>query len=156
MLHADIKQPFDCLHPKLLRTALLALGVHPRLIAALLFECCGNTFWPNFFGVELSTGIPFSRAVPQGGTESPQCWNIILAILVTALAVYWQEQSLGFNIDGAWITHYFWADNLVLVSGSQANIHLMLTQLTRRIREWGLDRKQGSLQILSPQLVHPM
>ena len=50
------------------------------------------------------------------------------------------------NIDGAWITHYFGADNLVLVSASQANVHMMLIQLTRRIREWGLDWKMGSLQ----------
>ena len=130
ILNADIQAAFDFMRPELVRKALRAALVHPRIIAAMMRENAFLIAHPEFQGVQLEEPILFNRCARQGGVESAYEWNCVVCLLLQDLVPAWLEKGWGVNIGGRLHTHVVWADNFWLLASSAESLQKMFQSLT--------------------------
>ena len=126
ILQVDVKSTFDCVGWFVLRAALVAKGVHPVVIAAILEMCCPLTVHPDFADLPFARAVQFCTAIPQGGAEGPRLWNLVWAFLTAPLTPLWAKEGWAVNIAGFVLSHVFFADNVFLISSNKARLQVMV------------------------------
>ncbi|KAH7712851.1 hypothetical protein AAVH_19800 [Aphelenchoides avenae] len=129
------EKAFDTIETNAVLNALEAQGVHRRYIDILedVYDECDTHI--TLFDKPIT--IPIRRGVRQGDTISPKLFTAALEMIFRDLR--WEERrSAGINIDGKRLTHLRFADDIVLVGSSRADVQKRLEELNERSNAVGL------------------
>ena len=97
VLQADVKKAFDNLHPKYIAKALERRGIPADLIASFLDESSNLQCAPEFEDLDIPK-CKFTKAIRQGGLESPYGWNEVMRDILAVLQLRWREEGLGIDL----------------------------------------------------------
>lgn len=89
--------------------------------------------------------IPIKRGVRQGDTISPKLFTLALENVFKKLS--WENR--GIRIDGSYLSHLRFADDLVLISSDVNELEQMLQELDRASKEIGLKMNEKKTKIMS-------
>ena len=150
VISADIATAFDDMkHPEMARS-LLARGVHPRLVHAVMMEYMDLRARVKLADADPTDFFSYSKAGGQGGVETPEVFNIMMEALASPVVESWSQRGFGFTIDATnFVTHAVWADNWFLFAKSEEEARIMTDELTRAVYEKGFRWKPSSLECLT-------
>lgn len=94
--------------------------------------------------------IRIGRGVRQGDTISPKLFTLALENIFKTL----QWKNKGINVDGSYLNHLRFADDIVLVSGNLQELSVMLTQLNDALRKVGLKMNIPKTKIINNTTEH--
>ncbi|KAH7706674.1 hypothetical protein AAVH_26088 [Aphelenchoides avenae] len=135
LIFVDYEKAFDTVETNAVLNALEAQGVHRRYIDTLedIYEKCDTEI--TLFDKPIK--IPIRRGVRQGDTISPKLFTAALEMIFRELR--WDERrNAGINIDGRRLTHLRFADDIVLVGSSRADVQQRLEELNEQSKAVGL------------------
>lgn len=89
--------------------------------------------------------IKVTRGVRQGDTISPKLFTLALEDVFRTL----DWESKGLNIDGRYLSHLRFADDVVLISSSVKELETMLTQLQQASLRIGLKINTNKTKIMT-------
>ncbi|KAG6440870.1 hypothetical protein O3G_MSEX001526 [Manduca sexta] len=95
--------------------------------------------------------IPLQRGVRQGDVISPK---LVTAALENAFKLF-QWKGFGININGEYITHLRFADDIVVLAESLEDLSTMLEDLNRVSQQVGLKMNMDKTKIMSNVHVVP-
>ena len=95
----DVEQAFDKLSHENVAEALLARRVHPKFIAAYLFELSEVSGAIRIPGARLSDPFPYNCGAKMGGVEGPDHFNQVVDLALAPVAARWTENGQGFRLD---------------------------------------------------------
>ena len=147
----DVKTAFDCMDHGLIARALRWRGVHPGTIFNIMRELSFVEARMSLPGCDPTEYFKFLRGGKQGGVDTPDIFTVVMEFVLGNSVHAWERQGLGFGCDagdGSSITHFIWADNIFLVSGSARGLQAMIDDATHSLYESGLAWKPSSLQYL--------
>lgn len=90
--------------------------------------------------------IPIQRGVRQGDSISPKLFTLALEDVFKKLS--WQQK--GVNIDGRYLNHLRFADDIVLMSTNAGELSSMLLDLKEASQIVGLEMNLQKTKIMSP------
>ncbi|KAH7666357.1 hypothetical protein AAVH_43283, partial [Aphelenchoides avenae] len=135
LVFVDYEKAFDTVETNAVLNALEAQGVHRRYIDLLedVYDDCDTQI--TLFDKPIK--IPIRRGVRQGDTISPKLFTAALEMIFRKLK--WEERrNAGINIDGRRLTHLRFADDIVLVGSSRADVQQRLEELNEKSKAVGL------------------
>ncbi|XP_030760917.1 uncharacterized protein LOC115886027 [Sitophilus oryzae] len=94
---------------------------------------------------ETTGKIEVGRGVRQGDTISPKLFTAVLEYAMKSLS--WKNR--GINIDGEWLTHLRFTDDIVLVSDNIGDSKQMLEELVQASLKVGLRINTSKTQIMT-------
>ena len=127
----DVLAAFDNLSPEVAAASLASARVHPRIIAAILYELVALSCSPEFADLTCQERVNFNRCVRQGGVESPYLWNTTMYAVLDELVPSWEARGWGIFWGTRWFTHLVWADNIWLLSRDLRSMQHMIDELSR-------------------------
>lgn len=95
--------------------------------------------------------IPLKKGVRQGDTISPKLFTLALEDVFKKLE--WSKK--GINIDGRYLNHLRFADDIVLISNNLEELREMLTELKTASEEIGLKMNMGKTKIMTTNEIAP-
>eukprot|EP00959_Pyramimonas_sp_CCMP1952_P066201 1382087-Pyramimonas_sp.AAC.1 len=79
---------------RLVVPALLAWGLHPQLVRAIMRENMGGLLHPIFPGMATDgIEINFNRSGRQGGAETTSAWNSAMHLVLKDLHAQWLSRG---------------------------------------------------------------
>ena len=78
------------------------------------------------------------RGVPQGAPESPFVFILVTEMALASLHDSWAERGLGYLIDGLWLPEVAYADDVVLLAMSTADLQTTLLEVEQVFAAVGL------------------
>ncbi|KAH7695018.1 reverse transcriptase [Aphelenchoides avenae] len=135
LVFVDYEKAFDTVETNAVLNALEAQGVHRLYIDVLedIYED-GETLITLF---DKPIRIPIRRGVRQGDTISPKLFTAALEMIFRELR--WDERrNAGITIDGRHLTHLRFADDIVLIGNSRADVQRRLEELNEKSGAVGL------------------
>lgn len=129
----DYQKAFDTLLHPIIWEALLSQGVELDYIQVLK-----NIYDNNTSRVKLETTGPLieiKRGVRQGDPISPTIFIAVLESVFRNLS--WKK--VGININGRYLSHFRFADDIVLLSENTNQLQMMITTLHEESRKVGLE-----------------
>ncbi len=110
---ADIASAFDSIGITEIEHVLSFWHVHPRVVAALLYELHDLSCEACLADVFTRRRILFNACIRQGGSESPWLWNAVVRYAFVKARPLWQMQDAGILLaNGVVLTHIGWSDNV--------------------------------------------
>ena len=108
-----IKSAFDNAHPRHMSWAFLDMGVHPKLVAAMVYEQAGMRIQLEFEHLDMSSqeAIRMSACIAQGGVHSTYSWNALIGYIMQLMLPGWFSKKFGVELNDSFITHAVWSDN---------------------------------------------
>lgn len=137
MAQLDLKKAFDHVDHRAAFDAMKLQGVSMHSMA-LIAQIWHQSVIKVKLGCVISEDVPLHRGLPQGAPESPLIFTMIVEMLVRRLEAKWRQMGLGYKIDGLWIFCICYADDLVLLAGSVAQLEVMVKDIVQAFREIGL------------------
>ncbi|KAH7699433.1 protein F43G9.7 [Aphelenchoides avenae] len=135
VVFVDYEKAFDSVEMNAVWNALDEQGVDPRYVRLLEEANEGCTTDITLFDDPVR--IPIRRGVRQGDTISPKLFTA--ALESTFRELNWEADGrAGVSIDGKRITHLRFADDIVLIGTTFADVQRRLTQLNDRSKSRGL------------------
>ena len=126
----DIAKAYDSVCRELLYTKLRYLGFGGRVVSIIR-----SMYYNDSVRISLESGVSeplyFTQGVKQGCSLSPLLFSLYIAQLGTAL----HRSKLGINIGAELITALFFADDLVLISGTPKTGMIKLLKLVNNFCE---------------------
>ena len=94
---SDIEAAFDNAHTRHVSWALLDMGVHPKLVAAMVYEQAGMHIQPEFEHLDMSSqeAIRMSACIAQGGVHSTYRWNALIGYIMQLMLPGWSSKQFG-------------------------------------------------------------
>jgi hypothetical protein len=129
----DFEKAFDSVEMNGLWSALQEQGVHCRIIQLFrsIYENAKSEFRVN---ADERVPVEIKRGVRQGDAASPALFNAALESIFRRLD--WDLK--GVNINGNYLSHLRFADDIVLVARAREDIQEMLQELDTEATLWGL------------------
>ena len=130
--------------------ALLDMGDHPKLVAAVAYEQAGMRVQPEFEHLDMSSqeAIRMSACIAQGGVRSTYGWNALIGYIMQLILPGWFSKKFGVELNASFITHAIGSDNIWLFAKSVDEMEQMVRPLTLMLRHYGLEWKDKSLKVL--------
>lgn len=100
----------------------------------------------------LGPTFPINRGVRQGDPLSPKIFIALLESIIGKL----DWRYLGLNIDGSYLSHLRFADDLVLLSESSSQLQLMMESLHSASIEVGLEMNIAKTMAMTNTLKNPI
>ena len=148
IFNGDIASAFDHLSPQLMAKAMAAAKVHPKLVAAMVYENLFLECHPDFQGISLEHGVPFTKCARQGGMESAYAWNMVMYMVLDLLVPLWYDSGYGVTLNGRRYTHIIWADNVWLLATCPEDLQKMINSLADIFHHHSLEWKLDSLMFI--------
>ena len=146
----DYEKAFDSIEFEPLFKALEHQGVNPTYIAIIRDIYNGATSTLKLH--KDSEKIQLERGARQGDNISPKLFTACLQHNIIN-AIDWTNK--GINIDGEFLSHLIFADDIVLLAHHPKEIEQMLTSLNEASRPVGLKMHVGKTKVmLNPYAVH--
>jgi hypothetical protein len=86
-----------------------------------------------------SPGIRLDRGLAQGAPESPLVFVMVTEMVLRRLLARWKTCGRGWCIDAFWLAAVAFADDIVLVSSSKADLEVMISEVVAAFLEVGLE-----------------
>ncbi|EYB81048.1 hypothetical protein Y032_0394g639 [Ancylostoma ceylanicum] len=145
LVFVDYKKAFDSVETNAVLNALAHAGV-PSVYIRLLEQCFSdNSTIIQLFDRKLK--IPIERGVRQGDTISPKLFTAALQYAMSELD--WEDK--GYSIDGKKISNLRFADDIVLVANSTAEMETMVNELNVAGLKIGLEMNMSKTQLMVNQ-----
>lgn len=139
----DYKKAFDCIEHEGLWISLQEQGVEQSFITIL------QQIYKNSKAiVKLERkGKPFDvkRGVRQGDPISPKLFTALLEKIFKNLE--WDQ--MGININGEYLNHLRFADDIVILSNNHEDLQYMITSLERESKIYGLEMNLEKTCVMS-------
>nr|CDJ86538.1 RNA-directed DNA polymerase (reverse transcriptase) domain containing protein [Haemonchus contortus] len=138
LLFVDYKKAFDSVEISVVLNALVQSGVDPAYVH-LLEQCLSNT--STFIQLfERKLKIPVGKGVRQGDTISPKLFTA--ALQYAMLNLDWEERM------AKKVNNFCFADDIVLISNSTAEMEKMVNELTTVSRRIDLEMNMFKTQLM--------
>lgn len=144
--YIDYKKAFDTVSHSSIWTALQAQKVEQKYI-----DIISNIYKSSTAKIKLeSTGPTFSigRGVKQGDPLSPKLFISLLESIIKRLN--WEKT--GLNINGKYLSHLCFADDLVLLSESSTQLQSMIDSLNTASKQVGLEMNLSKTMVMTNSL----
>ncbi|XGW22067.1 hypothetical protein V3C99_004770 [Haemonchus contortus] len=145
LLFVDYKKAFDTVEINAVLNALAQAGVDPAYVH-LLEQCISNTS-TSIQLFERKLKIPVGKGVRQGDTISPKLFTA--ALQYAMLNLDWEER--GYSVNGKNVNNLRFADDIVLISSSTAEMEKMVNELNAVSRRIGLEMNMSKTQLMVNQ-----
>ena len=146
----DYEKAFDSVETWAVLESLQRCRIDYRYIEVL--KCLYNNATMSVRVQEQSTkAIPLRRGVRQGDVISPKLFTAAMEDAFKLL----EWQGLGININGEYITHLRFADDIVVMAKSMEELSMMLDGLDRVSQRVGLKMNMDKTKIMSNANVVP-
>ncbi|XP_045496057.1 uncharacterized protein LOC123694618 [Colias croceus] len=139
----DFNKAFDTLEHEFIWMALKTQGVQPKYLRILQ-----NVYTKSTAQVKLETigqEFPIRRGVRQGDPISPKLFSAVLETIFRKL----DWKNLGLNINGEYLSHLRFADDIIIFSESPKTLQSMLQQLADESAKAGLTMNLMKTKIMS-------
>ena len=83
--------------------------------------------------------VDMRRGLPQGAPESPLIFVIVMEYVLRPLLRKWWARGSGWSIDSFWLASMCFADDVLLVSTSVADLERMGRELVEALGDVGLE-----------------
>ena len=137
MAQLDLKKAFDHVSHVAAFEAMEIQKV-PLAAQALIAKLWDMTTVVGKLGRETSSPINLDRGVPQGAPESPIIFTMVVEMVLRKVRDTWKERGAGWMLDGLWVWAVCYADDLVLIAHSPAELSRMCNDLIHEFRLIGL------------------
>lgn len=129
----DLKKAFDSVETQAVIEALCKQGVHTQYVKILreLYDGFTTTVAPFYNNVVVNV----KRGVRQGDTISPKLFNASLENIMRTL----EWDNMGVKVDGRYLHHLCFADDIVLITPSISQAERMLTDFDHACSRIGLQ-----------------
>uniref|UniRef100_A0A7I4YM96 Reverse transcriptase domain-containing protein n=1 Tax=Haemonchus contortus TaxID=6289 RepID=A0A7I4YM96_HAECO len=142
LLFVDYKKAFDSVEINAVLNALVQAGVDPAYVH-LLEQCLSNT--STFIQLfERKLKISVGKGMRQGDTISPKLFTA--ALQYAMLNLDWEER--GYPVNGKKVNNLRFADDIVLISSSTAEMEKMVNELNAVSRRIGLEMNMSKTQLM--------
>lgn len=153
LIFVDFEKAFDSVEINAILNSLLASGVesgYVKLLKNIYTDCTTSTTLDN-----LKTTMSIKKGVRQGDTISPKLFTCCLEYVFSQL--HWENK--GIHIDGEYLNHLKFADDIVIISHSTEEATDMLNDLNTKSRKCGLKINKAKTKIVrnkKEQSTHPV
>ena len=143
----DFEKAFDSVSHASLWASLHEQGVPASYISVLrkLYE--GQT--GQILSDRASRVFRLERGTKQGDPMSPTLFNALLESIMRDLKQKWEKKGFGVGVGSRRLTNLRFADDIMLIGATRAQVRHMLEDLTVRAGEAGLTLHMGKTKILS-------
>jgi ribonuclease HII len=139
----DYEKAFDSVDTQAILSSLEEQGVEPTYISLL-----ANIYTNCTSHVQLhkeSKPINIKKGVRQGDTISPKLFTSCLENIFRSLN--WEEN--GIQINGEYLNHLRFADDIVIISESKEQLQVMLQELATESKKRGLKLNKGKTKTMT-------
>ncbi|CAH2103521.1 unnamed protein product [Euphydryas editha] len=146
----DYQKAFDTLSHDSIWGALLSQNVNIAYIKILkhIYEKCRSRIQLESIGPP----IEIKRGVRQGDPLSPRIFIAVLEHVMSGLN--WNQ--MGLNIEGKYLSHLRFADDIVLMSECSKKLEYMISTLREASRKVGLEINLNKTKIITNSKVNPI
>ena len=137
VVQLDVKKAFDHVDHRAAFKAMKLQGVSlfsMALIAAIWNESCMKAR----LGTVSSNKVQMSRGFPQGATESPVIFTMIMELVLRDLIKSWISRKLAWRLDDFTLAAICYADDVMLIGVSVSAAEVMVTEVIEKLKEVGL------------------
>jgi hypothetical protein len=134
----DLRKAFDrVLHS----SAIKALKLQGVSLQCMAFFCAMMSCSAMSFGLGgiMSGTVNMERGLPQGAPESPLVFVMITEMVLRPLLHRWRQRDSGWILDSFWLGAVCYADDILLVSRSKADLVCMIQELAEAFLAVGLE-----------------
>jgi len=142
LLFVDFKKAYDSVHLEALWVVLRRQGV-PSAFVDLLRDWSSKRTTQVRVNGELSEPFPMSKGVPQGDPLSCLLFNLFIDSLSRYLQSRPDLPGVTAFHGGISLQHQLYADDLLGLAGSAAELQRMLTYVKRWADAWGMELNTG-------------
>ncbi|XP_063635113.1 uncharacterized protein LOC134805838 [Cydia splendana] len=147
----DYEKAFDSVETWAVLESLQRCHIDYRYIEVL--KCLYSNATMSVRVQEQSTrAIPLRRGVRQGDVISPKLFTAVMEDAFKLL----EWEGLGININGEYITHLRFADDIVVMAKSMEELSMMLDDLNRVSQRVGLKMNMDKTKLMSNANVVPI
>jgi hypothetical protein len=155
ILKVDILKAFDRIGHGCMTQALEYLGIHPTIVRAMYRELQAGTVVLRTPDGHLTDPVQLERGVRQGGCTSPALFIFGLSFLLKDLPSKWRAEGRGWVLDDTWVHFVAFADDLLLLARSPADLQGMLSDLVEALGKGGLELSADKAEWSGNDLVSP-
>lgn len=141
----DYQKAFDSIETWSFLTAMEDARIDSRYTAIIKNIYDKATFHVKIDDDLKTDKIPLGKGVRQGDTISPKLFTLALENVSKKLE--WGKKSL--NIDGTYLSHLRFADDIVLLSTDVQKLNTMLSELNEQSEKIGLKMNLNKTKIMS-------
>ena len=136
---SDVYKAFDTLSHESIYQAFLSYGIDADICSAFLREVRGNPLTFRLPEGHFTKGICQNRGVRQGGSASPFLFVLTLNHVLRPLRQKWTAERRGIALsDGTLVTCFIFADDIIVVASSWADMAIMMDELLTALKIHGL------------------
>lgn len=143
----DYNKAFDSVEIWAILTAMDKVRIDSRYRNTLKYIYDNATIQVKITEDLITNKISAKRGVRQGDTISPKL--LTLALEDAFKKLNWERK--GVNIDGRYLNHLRFADDIVLISTNPEELQEMLSELREVSEEIGLSMNMGKTKVMSPE-----
>ncbi|KAG6464168.1 hypothetical protein O3G_MSEX014327 [Manduca sexta] len=143
MCFIDYTKAFDSLYYEAIWTSLAQQGVdqtYIKLIRSIYSKCQAKVRLER-----TGTEFPIQKGVRQGDPLSPKLFSAVLESVFRSLN--WKER--GVKIDGEFLSHLRFADDVVIFAKSAPELENMVTELAAESLKVGLSMNMAKTKVLT-------
>ena len=134
----DLKKAFDRVKHTAVIRALKLQGASLQCVA-LICALLGQSEISVSLGPFSSPSIPMHRGLPQGAPESPLLFVLVTDMVLRILMGRWEARGSGWRLDSLWLCAICYADDIILISSSKADLERMVSETIAGFQDVGLD-----------------
>ena len=150
--NSDVKTAFDVMRHEDQVKALRARGVTSEDAWRIARELAGTTLLLEVPGLKDTEAVPQEKGGVQGGTLTPDTWNLIIEDTLEEVVQTWEDEGYGVRCGEAGrLTHIVWADNFWLLAKTREELARMQRDVTEVLEAKRLWWKPSSLMVMSTE-----
>lgn len=146
----DYNKAFDSLEHHHIWLALKNQGIEAKYIRLIQNVYCNSSAQVKL--ETLGEPFPVRRGVRQGDPLSPKIFTAVLEEVFKKMD--WDE--FGLNIDGSYLNHLRFADDIVLISHNPETLQFMVQDLAARSEEVGLTMNRSKTKLMTNNVEVPI
>lgn len=150
MAFIDYHKAFDSIETWAFLTAMDTARIDTRYSNLIKYIYENATLQVSIDEDLVTDPIPINRGVRQGDTISPKLFTLALEDVFKRL----QWESRGINVDGVYLNHLRFADDIVLITSDANELERMMTELHEASLRVGLKMNLNKTKIMSRDDLH--
>ena len=134
----DLRKAFDRVRHSAIVDALKLQGVSLQCLAVICALLDQSQAMMCLGHLQVQP-LNLHRGLPQGAPESPILFVLVTEMVLRPLLRKWKSSGFGWQCDALYVTAVCYADDVILVSSSQAALEMMLDDVIGSFARVGLE-----------------